>query len=220
MVTQKQRKNLLLPFRQRHPEYVELKSVLFEVPFSHFVKGFCITGQRFAFPTSFACPLYGVWLDNLAVINGKSFGPNGGGSMNIDEKTAETLLELMENVHRRMSSVKTIEELVEFANDRAWSDLHSRSGVWFDYAALGRFDEALASMQNALRSAENSARSGQKEHERVVQIRVRGVELARRLRDAPASVYDLLHEWEAENVRSIGLEKYWQPALFPGETTR
>jgi hypothetical protein len=217
-LTKKERQKIFTPFMARRSDFIEVERKLIQIPFKHYLKGFCIDGSQFAYPTSLICPLYvGVPLELIPLYNGKRFGPAGGGAIDLSSKNVEVVLfQLMENVLQRLSQVTDLQTFIQYADDRAWVDAGRRSDNWFDYAALGEFDMSLEKMRKILGYDEKATRRGN-ENDPHPPLALRRAELACQILEAPDTVYDLLHKWEAENVKSMGLEKYWQPTPFPGE---
>ena len=109
---------------------------------------------------------------------------------------------------------------MEYASDREKINRYfgRDTDLYPAYAAMGDFERALRGLIL------------KEEHEKQVDVNRSAKDLAwlapykadrARLRECltahPRKVFDILHEWEENSVRQLGLEAHWRHEPFPGE---
>jgi hypothetical protein len=125
-----------------------------------------------------------------------------------DPEIATEMCEMIEQQALPMlRAIQSIDDFVAFTSDETrfdWTYLGSNFfHEPFVFAAQGNFEAALAACTR-LAAREPTNR--------------RLKELLRRLADGDRpGVARLLHRWEAESVKWLGLEEFWEPTPFPIE---
>jgi hypothetical protein len=220
MVTQTQRRKLWKSFHERHPELLDYgQGILIEVPFSHFARAICLDGSadKNAFkPISFIHPFYDIPLQTqtLTLSYGRRIQSQ---SLHLtDQNVVETLDQLLELAWIEMNRITDLANYQLYLQDGESVDTYQpKYGQWVTLAALGKFEEAREQMGKAVEISRN--RSILEKNPVIRALNAAIIELDRRLQDDQGRVYELLHEWEAYNVKKVGLEAHWRSQPFPGE---
>lgn len=206
MTTSAQVKELVRPLLQRNSDLTLVGRWVVVKPIHHILRGISI-GRR-QDPKSFMP----TWAANFLFQPNARFhffwGTDVHGAWNVDVvDVAEKLADAIEReALPKLRSITTIGDFVGFAHG-AWPEDHK---PYVD-AALGDFD-AAQSMCDFFASLDGQYGIRQEECEHVVN------EICPLIaaNDRPA-LARLLHKHEAESVKSLKLEKLWEPTPFPIE---
>jgi hypothetical protein len=213
--------NFLEPFIEKHPNYIRRpkSNGIFSTPMKHIFNGFVI--RQKSTKTSYDLHYYIATLfdaphqtANFSIEIGTTYYFS-----TLDSDYRQKLDEFMERWHLIMSEVNDVQSLISFASNPAyphsymWPSAHQRTAI---HAAMGDFGAAKERIANSWPyflglSAKTQNSPGVRRYYEAH----RDLELA--LDGDPRVVFQMLHEWEAINVRENGFEPYWTPTPFPGE---
>jgi hypothetical protein len=210
------------PFIARYPEYKLLPQggMICSIPIGHVLNGFHI--QETSTNTTYyvfysACTL-------ISAPNSCGGFPVEIGSVachfsTLDISYSAKVMEAMERWSEIMKMIDNFSSLLEFASNREYphgSKWPAFSQLGPIYAAMGDFAAAKKKVANAYPYFSRlSPKTQNLPSTRRYYEGLRALELA--LDGDPKTVFAILREWEATNVRENGFEPYWTPAPFPGE---
>jgi hypothetical protein len=206
VTTVAQVKQLVGPLLQRNPDLVLVRRWVIVKPVHHILRGISI--GRSLDPKSFVP----TWAANFLFQPDARFhffwGTRMLGVWNVDvHDLPEKLADAIEReALPTLRSIVTIDDFVRFAHG-AWLEDHK---PYVD-AALGDFD-AAQSMCDFFAGLNGHYGIRQEECEHVVRELCPLIEA----NDRPA-LARLLHKHESESVKSLKLEKFWEPTPFPIE---
>ncbi len=222
MTTAADIRQLVQPLLKRNPDMALAKKFVFFKPFNHLIQGIFIdrVGRKYGFQPKWCITCAFEPLSHVCLTMGTEIFPEKE-SWNINRPGIE------EEFANRMEGI-ALPNLRNWPTIEAFANFHVEWG--FDIKNLERYpirklyvDLALGRLE----TAENALRDLAKhphywltqthtpEHFGELMTVVLPMVIAR----DRAGIAALLHGWEAETVKRLKLEKYWEPSPFPVELT-
>jgi hypothetical protein len=214
----------LRPFLERHPEYKfqSNRGSIHSTPVGQVLHGFTI--RALSAKGNFYLKYYAsVMIDAPSDYGNYSIGVGADACSFVtveDQDYQSRILDTMERYAEILRPVDSFPALLNFVADRRYPHHNFAMNFTAKGAVLAAMGDFAAAKDVIARSHRHFLRLSSKT--RNIPGIKRYYEAHRLFEQAldvgnPTTVFAILREWEATNVRENGFEPYWTPAPFPGE---